>query len=81
MALNPVRREGHQPVTPVVGMGCGTRAWRLVTATPGRLGHQPAGITTGARGASLDVPHGLAGVRRVWPVGHEAWPEVSLWDE
>ena len=28
---------------------------------PGRFGHQPAGIKTGARGASLEVPHRLAG--------------------
>ena len=43
------------------GAGCGARAWRLVTATPGRPGHQPAGTMTGARGASLEVPQGLAG--------------------
>ena len=43
------------------GAGCGARAWRLVTVTPGRPGHQPAGTMTGARGASLEVPHGLAG--------------------
>ena len=62
MAVNPVRREGRYAVTLHSGTGCGARGWRLVTATPGRLGHQPAGITTGARGASLEVPHGLAGV-------------------
>jgi hypothetical protein len=40
----------------------GSRGWRLVTVTPGRLGHQPAGTMTGARGASLEVPHRLAGL-------------------
>jgi len=57
-------------VTPHGGAGGGARAWRLVTATPGRPGHQPAGTRTGARGASLEVPH-----RKVC---HEAWPRLSL---
>ena len=48
----------------------GSRGWRLVTVTPGRPGHQPAGTMTGARGASLEVPH-----RKVC---HEAWPRLSL---
>ena len=33
---------------------------------PGRFGHQPAGIKTGARGASLEVPHRLAGSPAAW---------------
>jgi hypothetical protein len=42
----------------------------------------PAGITTGARGASLEVLTALAGNLAAYgAVAHEAWPEVSLWDE
>ena len=48
----------------------GSRGRRLVTFVPGRPGHQPAGTMTGARGASLEVPH-----RKVC---HEAWPRLSL---
>src|SRR5580692_10140636 len=60
------------------GAGCGARAWRLVTVTPGRPGHQPAGTMTGARGASLEVPHRLAGNPPRELVCHEAWPRLSL---
>jgi hypothetical protein len=52
------------------GARVGARGRRLVTAVPGRPGHQPAGTMTGARGASLEVPH-----RKVC---HEAWPRLSL---
>jgi len=49
-----------------VQSGSGARAWRLVTATPGQLGHQPAGTMTGARGASLEVRDDVGGeLRRV----------------
>ena len=65
-------------MTPHGGAGGGARAWRLVTATPGRPGHQPAGTMTGARGASLEVPYGLAENPLVRPVCHEAWPRLSL---
>ena len=65
-------------MTPHGGAGCGARAWRLVTATPGRPGHQPAGTRTGARGASLEVPHRLAGNSPRELVCHEAWPRLSL---
>ena len=65
-------------MTPQDGAGGGARAWRLVTATPGRPGHQPAGTRTGARGASLEVPHRLAGNPPREPVCHEAWPRLSL---
>ena len=43
---------------------------------PGRLGHQPPGIMTGAGGASLDWDRR----RRVTPVqtaSQEAWPEAE----
>src|SRR5580692_10429323 len=78
MAVNPVRVQGRYAVTPHDGAGGGARAWRLVTATPGRPGHQPAGTTTGARGASLEVPYRLAGNPPREPVCHEAWPRLSL---
>ena len=49
---------------------------------PGVSGIMPAGITTGARGASLEVRTALAGNLAAYDaVAHEAWPEVSLWDE
>ena len=70
MAVNLARVQGRCAVTPQDGAGGGARAWRLVTAIPGRPGHQPAGTMTGARGASLEVPH-----RKVC---HEAWPRLSL---
>ena len=70
MGVNLARVQGRCAVTPHGGAGGGARAWRLVTATPGRPGHQPAGTRTGARGASLEVPH-----RKVC---HEAWPRLSL---
>src|ERR1700722_11261980 len=70
MAVNPVRVQGRWSMTLASGTGCGARGWRLVTVTPGRPGHQPAGTMTGARGASLEVPH-----RKVC---HEAWPRLSL---
>ena len=60
------------------GAGRGARGWRLVTSAPGRLGHQPAGIMTGTRGASLEVRDETRRYPRRVP--HEAWPEVSLWD-
>jgi hypothetical protein len=68
-------------VTLADGAGRGARVRRLVTAAPGRLGHQPAGTMTGTRGASLEVrrrPFGESPISVIRP--HEAWPEVSLWD-
>src|ERR1700723_162620 len=77
--LAPV--QGRHAVTPRGGARVGSRGRRLVTATPGRPGHQPAGTMTGVRGASLDVPHGLAenpprsaGVSR-------SLAQVEPWDE
>src|ERR1700691_1190983 len=78
MAVNLARVQGRCAVTPQGGAGGGARAWRLVTATPGRPGHQPAGTMTGARGASLEVPHRLAGNPPRELVCHEAWPRLSL---
>ena len=78
MGVNLARVQGRCAVTPHGGAGGGARAWRLVTATPGRPGHQPAGTTTGARGASLEVPYRLAGNPPREPVCHEAWPRLSL---
>jgi hypothetical protein len=38
-------------------------AGRPIQPAPGRFGHQPAGIMTGARGASLEVGDGVGGVK------------------
>jgi hypothetical protein len=78
MAVNLARVQGRCAVTLHGGARVGARAWRLVTAIPGRPGHQPAGIMTGARGASLEVPHRLAGNPPRELVCHEAWPRLSL---
>ena len=78
MTVNLARLQGRWSMTLASGAGCGARAWRLVTAIPGRPGHQPAGTMTGARGASLEVPQGLAGLLPREPVCHEAWPRLSL---
>jgi hypothetical protein len=68
-------------VTPAGAKRGGARAWRLVTATPGQLGHQPAGTMTGARGASLEMRDDAGGEPAAWRPPHEAWPELRLWDE
>src|ERR1700733_3497908 len=81
MAANLARVQGRYAVTPHSGAGCGARAWRLVTAAPGRPGHQPAGTMTGARGASLDVPHRLAGVPPRLACVSRSLPQVEPWDE
>src|SRR3984957_13403368 len=59
----------------------GSRGRRLVTATPGRPGHQPAGTMTGVRGASLEVPHGLAGNPPREPRVSRSLAQVEPWDE
>ena len=59
----------------------GARGRRLVTATPGRPGHQPAGTMTGARGASLEVPHGLAGLLPRLAFVSRSLAQVEPWDE
>jgi hypothetical protein len=56
---------------------CGARR-RICTPLPGGLGIMPAGTRTGARGASLEVPHRLAGNPPRELVCHEAWPRLSL---
>jgi hypothetical protein len=63
------------------GARCGSRAWRLVTVTPGRPGHQPAGTMTGARGASLEVPQGLAGLLPRLAFVSRSLAQVEPWDE
>ena len=68
-------------MTPHGGAGGGARGWRLVTATPGRPGHQPAGTMTGARGASLEVPHGLAGNPPRLARVSRSLAQVEPWDE
>src|SRR6202522_877268 len=78
MAVNLVRVQGRWSMPLASGTGGGARGWRLVTVTPGRPGHQPAGTMTGARGASLEVPHRLAGNPPRELVCHEAWPRLSL---
>jgi hypothetical protein len=40
---------------------CGARGRGFINPAPGRLGHQPAGTMTGARGASLDGDSGCNG--------------------
>ena len=81
MAVNLARVQGRCAVTPQDGAGGGARAWRLVTATPGRPGHQPAGTMTGARGASLEVPHGLAGLLPRLAFVSRSLAQVEPWDE
>src|ERR1700691_1257605 len=81
MAVNLAHVQGRRAVTPQDGAGCGARGWRLVTAAPGRPGHQPAGTMTGARGASLDVPHGLAGVPPRLACVSRSLAQVEPWDE
>ena len=68
-------------VTPHGGAKVGSRGRRLVTAALGRPGHQPAGTMTGARGASLDVPHRLAGVPPREPRVSRSLAQVEPWDE
>jgi len=48
---------------------------------PGRSGHQPAGTTTGARGASLQVGMALAGGKPAacGANAQEAWPVAAPW--
>src|ERR1700691_1282046 len=78
MALNLARVQGRWSMTLASGARDGSRGWRLVTVTPGRPGHQPAGTMTGARGASLEVPHRLAGNPPRELVCHGDWPRVSV---
>ena len=68
-------------MTPQDGAGGGARAWRLVTAIPGRPGHQPAGTMTGVRGASLEVPHGLAENPPCSACVSRSLAQVEPWDE
>src|SRR5580692_3586829 len=81
MALNLARVQGRHAVTPRSGARVGSRGRRLVTAALGRPGHQPAGTMTGARGASLDVPHRLAGVPPREPRVSRSLAQVEPWDE
>src|SRR5271163_1063287 len=81
MALNLARVQGRYAVTPHGGARLGSRGRRLVTATPGRLGHQPAGTMTGVRGASLEVPHGLAGNPPRLAFVSRSLAQVEPWDE
>src|ERR1700723_2946548 len=77
--LAPV--QGRHAVTPRGGARVGSRGRRLVTATPGRPGHQPAGTMTGVRGASLDVPHGLAENPPRSACVSRSLAQVEPWDE
>src|ERR1700689_1459185 len=78
MAPNLAPVQGRHAVTPQGGARVGSRGRRFVTSALGRPGHQPAGTMTGVRGASLEVPYGLAENPLVRPVCHEAWPRLSL---
>jgi hypothetical protein len=63
------------------GARVGSRGRRLVTATPGRPGHQPAGTMTGARGASLEVTHRLAENPPRLAFVSRSLAQVEPWDE
>ena len=58
--------QGRRAVTLSGGASCGARGRRLVTDVPGRLGHQPAGTMTGARGARCNWVRHRRHVRFVW---------------
>ena len=81
MGTNLARVQGRHAVTPHGGARVGSRGRRLVTATPGRPGHQPAGTMTGVRGASLEVPHGLAGNPPRLAGVSRSLAQVEPWDE
>ena len=68
-------------VTPHGGAKVGSRGRRLVTAALGRPGHQPAGTMTGVRGASLEVPHRLAGNPPRLAGVSRSLAQVEPWDE
>ena len=68
-------------MTPHGGARVGARGRRLVTSALGRPGHQPAGTMTGARGASLDVPHGLAENPPRSACVSRSLAQVEPWDE
>jgi hypothetical protein len=81
MAANLARVQGRYAVTPHGGARVGSRGRRLVTSALGRPGHQPAGTMTGVRGASLDVPHGLAGNPPCSACVSRSLAQVEPWDE
>src|SRR5271168_2348169 len=81
MALNLAPVQGRYAVTPHGGARVGSRGRRFVTAAPGRPGHQPAGTMTGVRGASLEVPHRLAGNPPRLAGVSRSLAQVEPWDE
>src|SRR5580700_6934791 len=81
MARNLARVQGRYAVTPHGGARVGSRGRRLVTSALGRPGHQPAGTMTGVRGASLDVPHGLAENPPCSACVSRSLAQVEPWDE
>src|SRR5580658_9414185 len=85
MAVNLARVQGRRAVTPQDGAGCGARAWRLVTATPGRLRASCSPALRPVRGVlplDWDRRHQLTPGETT---SQEAWPEAeplgptSLW--
>src|SRR5580698_10232820 len=87
MAVNLARVQGRRAVTPQDGAGCGARAWRLVTATPGRLWASCSPALRPVRGVlPLDwdrrhwVTPGETTSQEAWPEA-EPWGPTSLWQE
>ena len=58
---------------------CGACARGLVSFALGRLGHQPAGIKTGVRGASLNLGRDAGGTTPplIGAAAHKAWPDAE----
>src|SRR5580658_3816376 len=81
MALNLAPVQGRYAVTPHGGARVGSRGRRFVTSALGQPGHQPAGTMTGVRGASLEVPHGLAENPPCSACVSRSLAQVEPWDE
>src|SRR5580692_2410725 len=87
MAVNLARVQGRYAVTPHGGAGGGARAWRLVTAIPGRLWASCSPASRPVRGVlPLDwdrrhrVTPGETTSQEAWPEA-EPWGPTSLWQE
>jgi hypothetical protein len=68
-------------LTAAGGSECGARGQWLVTVAPGRLGHQPAGIMTGMRGARCNRGRRRRETPATFDAAlREAWSEAALRD-
>src|ERR1700721_4032919 len=79
MAVNLAHVQGRYAVTPHGGAGGGARAWRLVTAVPGRLWASCSPASRPVRGV---LPLDWDRRHRVTPAetpSQEAWPEAEPW--